>query len=409
MPLLRFLQFSDLHLDCSLASSKLGLAPEKRRQIQRDIQQALTRIAELARSERVDVVLCPGDLWDGESVSMESATFFYETLGSISPIPVLIAPGNHDPYNVFSYHNPQYFKGKTGKTHPRNVHVFPTPYVERWMQPGLPGVDFYGCCFEQNVPRTDRILGRLRPMRDDVLNVLLLHGSQDDTLGTGSGQPIAAPFSSGELLASGFDYAALGHYHRFSQIAGPDGLIRGAYGGVPEPRSLSESGEHFALIGEIDKGGVRPDSLRKSIVGRRNVLRLRAEIGAGVTNAMAAKQRVEAVLRSSGARPEDIVYLELSGRTHPEILRFDFDPEWTAQQCFHLVIDQSALEPEYDLDALLADESAHKRVEGQFAARMNQLLQQASDNPARQRVLRAALCYGLDALRGREVKPRRVY
>jgi DNA repair protein SbcD/Mre11 len=406
---LRFLQFSDLHLDCSLTGARLGLPAQKRARINHDIERALAKAVELARSEDVDVVLCPGDLWDDEAVSFQSATTIYDMLGSLSPIPVVLTPGNHDPLNAFSYHHAAYFRSKVGKPHPRNVTVMCSPRIERRTLPQLPDVDFYGCCFEQNQPRRERLLQGLRPEREDVLSVLVLHGSQDDMVTPNPDQLMVAPFSRQELLACGFDYAALGHYHRFSQVEDDRGMVRGAYAGIPAARALSEVGEHYVLIGEIDRGGVRPDRLRKIAVDTRRVLRLSVDIDSSVSNSAAARDRIADALAEADAAENDIAYVTLEGRTHPEVTRFDFDPAWCDAQCFHLAIDQTGLEPEYDVETLLNDEAACKRIEGRFASRMRQLLEQSEGDPQKQRIIRSALCYGLDAIKGREVRPRRVY
>lgn len=409
MPLLRFLQFSDLHLDCSLASTRLDLPPEKRAQINRDLRGALVRVTEIAKAEKVDVVLCPGDLWEDESVGFETAVFAYETLGSLSPIPVIITPGNHDCYHGFSYHHPRYFQMKTGKAHPSNITVFASPSVERRTLPDLPEVDFYGCCFEQNLPRTERILRGVTPERPGAISVLLLHGSQDDQGVPPAAQQMTAPFSRAELLATGFDYAALGHYHRYSEIASDDGRLRGAYSGVPISRTLAEGGEHFILAGEIGKGGIVAGSLQRIRIDTRQVHRLTTFMDASVMHSAAACRRVEQTLRSANVGDRDIVHVTLSGRMHPEINCFDFDQAWRDSLCFHLAIDQSQLEPEYDLEGILADCTSNKRIEGQFADRMKHLMMEAADDPERQRLLKSALFYGLDALRGKEVKPRRVH
>ncbi|MEI7635305.1 MAG: DNA repair exonuclease [bacterium] len=407
---LRFLQISDLHLGCGLAGSKFGFPPAKQARINRDIEVALARAAEIAREEKVDVVLCPGDLWDDEAVGLQSASSIYDILGSLAPTPVLIAPGNHDPYNAFSYHHPSYYVNKVGRTHPSNVVVFNSPRVDRRVIDALPGVEFYGCCFEENRPRRERMLADLKPKRDDTLNILLMHGSQDDLLaGRGEDQMMAAPFTSAELVAAGFDYAALGHYHRHSVIADPGGAIRGAYSGVPVARRLDETGEHGVIVAEAGRGGVAPDALRLLPVSSRRILRFTAQVDPSVTNTAAARGRVITALRDHGVSADDIVLVQLEGRTHPEITRFDFDPEWCDVQCFHLIVDQSALEPDYDIDAMLNDETSSKRIEGRFAGRMRQLMTEAGGDPARLRILRAAFCYGLDALNGREARPRNVH
>jgi DNA repair exonuclease SbcCD nuclease subunit len=409
MPSLRFLQISDLHLESSLAASQLALPPAKQAELNRDILRALDRAVQLAVRLEVEVVLVPGDVWDDESVSFQAATRFYEALGSLSPVPVIIAPGNHDSYHPFSYHHPQYFERKCGRPHPPNITVFGAPRIECLRVAALPDVDFHGCCHEGNVPRRERILSGVSPRRKDALNLLLLHGSRDDSLPEmRAGRDMTAPFSRDELLAAGFDYAALGHYHRFSTIADDAGRIRAAYCGVPVARGLDEAGDHGVIVGDIDKGGVLPDSFERVSVDPRRILRVEVEIDPGVLNGAAAQERIANALVAAGVQPQDIVVAALRGRTHPEAGCLEFDPEWLEKPCFHLVVDQSALEPDHDLDRLLADGAAGRRVEGAFARRMVALID-AEQDPHRRALLRAALSHGLDALQGREVRHRCVH
>src|SRR5690606_31149467 len=115
----------------------------------------------------------------------------------------IITPGNHDPYHVFSYHNASYYEDRTGQPHPANVHIFTTPNISSLELPSLPGVTFYGCCFTENRPRRERILQGLRPESPDHLNILLLHGSQDDIVAPDPDAMATAPFSAAELLECG--------------------------------------------------------------------------------------------------------------------------------------------------------------------------------------------------------------
>jgi DNA repair exonuclease SbcCD nuclease subunit len=407
---LRFLQISDLHLDSSLGAGRLGLPPEKRARIQRDMVHALARAMEIARDEEVDVVLAPGDFWDDESVSLKSASLVYDAFASVAPIPVLVAPGNHDPLNGASYHRSDYYRNKVRRPHPENVTVFASPGWTSVRLPQLPQVEFHGCCFTENRPRTERLLSALRPAQSDILNVALLHGSRDDVIAPDrdGARLMTAPFSRAELLESGVDYAALGHYHRHSIIEDDAANIRGAYGGIPVARGLDEAGDHFLLLGEIGQGGVKPESLQRINLDVRRIVRLAVPVDPSVTNSSGLKERLAQALRSAGVAKDDMVYATLEGTTHPDVDTFDVDQAWCDSQCFHLVVDQSQLQPEYDLDALLADETAGKRIEGRFAQRMRELLEQA-ETPERARMLRAALNIGMDALQGREVKPRHVY
>ncbi len=406
---LRFLQISDLHLDSSLASGRLALPREKRERINQDMVRALVRSVNMAIEAEVEVILIPGDAWDDESVSLSTAAQFFDVLAKAAPIPVIIAPGNHDPSHVFSYYNPAYYQDRTGHPHPANVHIFSSPQVTAMRVPALPGVIFYGCCFTENRPRRERILKDVK-CEDNAgdLHVMLLHGSQDDAIQPDPDAMATAPFSAAELLACGFDYTALGHYHRYSDIRDDSGAIRAAYGGIPVARGLDETGDHYALFGEIEKGGVRADSgLIAEYVDVRHIKKIQVEIDRSVISAHELESRIGDALRDAGTTADDIVYVSLEGYTHPDVDNFVVDPQWRENQCFHLVVDQSALVPDYEEFASGAD--ADKHVEGRFNQRMLELLEQAGDDEEKKRLARLARSIGLDALRGREVKPRNVY
>ncbi|MDE6590427.1 MAG: metallophosphoesterase, partial [Oscillospiraceae bacterium] len=61
---MKVLHASDFHLDSPLS----GLPPEKSAQRRRELRDVPARLARLARDEEVDLVLLPGDLFDGERV-----------------------------------------------------------------------------------------------------------------------------------------------------------------------------------------------------------------------------------------------------------------------------------------------------------------------------------------------------
>ena len=88
----RILHFADVHLDAPFKWAPREAA-RKRRQGLRD---ALSRIADLAISEHVDALTCGGDLYEQDYFTPDTAEFLRTTFERVAPIPVLIAPGNHD-------------------------------------------------------------------------------------------------------------------------------------------------------------------------------------------------------------------------------------------------------------------------------------------------------------------------
>ena len=93
---MKIVHFSDLHLDSSFAwAGATGGAARKRRQALRD---TLVRIVELTREVNADALFCGGDLYEQEHFRPDTAEFLKDTFAGLAPLPVYIAPGNHDWY-----------------------------------------------------------------------------------------------------------------------------------------------------------------------------------------------------------------------------------------------------------------------------------------------------------------------
>src|SRR5437879_2127205 len=91
---MQLLLFSDVHLDTPFEWAPPALA-RRRRQALRD---TLLRIVQLAIEIRPDAVLCGGDLYEHERFSPDTAAFLRSALAQLHPLPVYVAPGNHDWY-----------------------------------------------------------------------------------------------------------------------------------------------------------------------------------------------------------------------------------------------------------------------------------------------------------------------
>ena len=138
---LRILHTADLHMDSpfeGLGASKASV----RRGEQRDL---LGRIAALAVSEQVDLVLFSGDLLDSDNTFYETGEELIRALRRIS-VPVFIAPGNHDFYSERS----PYARLKL----PENIHIFSENEI-RCVDCASLGFRVYGAAF------TDRRSARM--------------------------------------------------------------------------------------------------------------------------------------------------------------------------------------------------------------------------------------------------------
>jgi len=371
---MRFVQFADTHIGPG--------------EMANDLRLAFARACALAVEHKADLVLLPGDLFDYERADRDTSAFIVDALASIGPIRVFVAPGNHDSLNPGSPYLARW---------PDNVHIFEAPEFENL---DLPDLD----CSITGIAHahrgiTDRLLASPVPAGRFSTRILLFHGSRDGY--KPSEKETVIPFSDAELLAQGFTYSAIGHYHSFASIPDARGVTRAAYSGCIQGRGLDEVGEKFAIVGEIDsEGRVRIDKVE---VAQRRIVRVDVDV-TGARDSGGFFARIdEAVL--SAARKQDAVYVFARG-----LLPLDIDIDtaaWESRQPhFSVSLSLSGVAPDYDPDAI-AQQSAASPLRSAFVAEMLEKQQAASDE-AERAMLRDAMYYGLFALDGRRLEPRDV-
>ena len=219
---LKILHAADLHLDSAFEALPAGKA-QLRRTEQRGL---LSRLAQLAQDEQVQLVLLSGDLLDSDASYYETGEELCRCLAGMNA-PVFIAPGNHDFYSARS----PWARIKL----PGNVHLF-TENAIRGLQLSTLGVRVYGAAFVEK--RSGPLLrGFTAERRPGVRNILVLHGE----VGARSDSPYD-PITEAELAASGMDYVALGHIHRASGLKRA-GQTWYSWPGCPEGRGFDETGE----------------------------------------------------------------------------------------------------------------------------------------------------------------------
>lgn len=402
MPIVRFLQFSDLHLDSSLTSGRLGLPPDKVRIRLQEIRAVLPAACALAADRKVDLVLMPGDLFDDESVSMDTVNFVIDNLGRLAPTPVVITPGNHDFYSLGSPYNNELLAARRQRPWPENVKIFTSGSWEVWRAPSAGSISVTGMAHAAGAPIGERLLAAPVPRDGEAaFRFLVFHGSRDNT-DLPHGKLRTLPFSDGEAAGQGFDYVAVGHYHEPASILDPERGVIGAYAGCPAGRGLDEAGEKSVIVGEVIKeGGAARVALERVPLDRRRIHIVEVPC-TGLTHRDAILRRAEELLALRNCRQEDILFLRLTGRVSPGIdLRF---PEgYLADMCFHAAVDASKLRPSYDLDRYRREE--FRTTEARFAREMLRRMEEAGD-AAERRIIENALYYGLDALVQKEVAPR---
>lgn len=286
--MLKLLHAADLHL-CSpfAAFSPRAAAVARERQ--------LTALAELfsrAVNEGAQMILLAGDVFDSPTPPPEGVARFFEIVGA-QPVPVLVAPGNHDPLREGGV----WRRGDL----PANLHVFASAQMTCFDFPTL-RTAVYGYGFTaESMPSP--ILGDGTGLLPDRVAILLAHGDLTSPLSP------YAPIGAGQLERAGFSYAALGHIHRPSPPR-RYGETVAAYSGFFAGRGFDETGMGQALFVEIEGGYV---GTRVMPSGCDRFERLEADVtGAGDGANVVA--RLQALLREATLPPETAVRVELTGQ-----------------------------------------------------------------------------------------------
>lgn len=227
---MKILHTADIHLDSAFCASSPSEAAA-RRERQRDV---LRKIFSVAKSENCDIMLIAGDLFDTSFVTPETRELCISLFSDFGK-PVVIAPGNHDPYVDGSFY-------KSSEL-PENVYVFTSRALQYFDFPDE-GITVAGFAFTSAALPQDPLEGEV-PLRQNEGKFVLCAHTELDALATRY-----APISRADIERYGFDYAALGHVHNVPVISEN---IR--YCGFPEGRSFDEHGDGGVLLVTLDGEG----------------------------------------------------------------------------------------------------------------------------------------------------------
>ncbi len=222
--MIKIFHMADLHLDSPFSGGDLRRSENGRRRL----RDTFRRMTKYIRENGYELVLIPGDLYDVGYITPETAEMIRQELASLG-CPVVISPGNHDPYCKGSLYEAGGFS--------ENVHIFKDENVERLDIDSL-GVSVYGYAFTSSVYRSDP----LSEVATDPnkINILCAHCELDSPLSS------YAPVKFADIEALGFSYAALGHVHKAPEPKVGE-RATAAYCGFAEGRAFDEIGRGGAL------------------------------------------------------------------------------------------------------------------------------------------------------------------
>lgn len=357
---MRILHFADLHLDAPFAWAR----PETARLRRQNRRETLSRILQLADEERVDAVLCAGDLFEHDRFTPDTVAFLHESFARTDR-PIYLAPGNHDWYSARSPYALVEWSP--------NVHLF----TEGALTPVTlaEGLTLWGAAHRAPA-NTGSFFDAFRPDRGGI-HLALAHASERGALPfQESGKEPHAAFDAAEVEAAGISHAFLGHYHVARD------RDRYTYPGNPDPLAFGESEGRGVVIAAIGDDGSVERERRSVAVSQVHDIVVSLD---GCHHVDDVLQRVATAINGLAGS----VRLTLSGEVPAEL---PVDPRTLLPLGDHLdgfVVRTNQVLPAYDLEAIAAEAT----VRGQFARDA----QEIADDDRRRRVL----VTGLRALAGR--------
>ena len=230
--MIKVLHFGDMHLDSPFS----GVSVQEGERLREELRNLFCGIMKLAAE--FDIVLIAGDLFDCGYVSPETLELVKKAIRECEK-PVIIAPGNHDPYKAGSVW--------TSGTWPENALIFSDEHLAHYdLQPAGQPVTVWGWAFTSDRMDTCPLSEGLVPFKGRI-NILCCHGDMSS--------PITkyCPVTPTAVAVSGCDYVALGHIHKAPEPC-VCGKTTAAYCGFPEGRSWDETGNGGILSVTLDEG-----------------------------------------------------------------------------------------------------------------------------------------------------------
>jgi exonuclease SbcD len=287
---MRILLVSDAHLDSPFAWA----GPEAARRRRQALRDAFDRCIQLAIDRRVDIICCGGDLFEHERVSPDTSQFLRGQFERAYPIPIFVAPGNHDWIGPESLYRRVCWSP--------NVNVFesgrlvPVTVAE--------GLTLWGAAHLAPAGTPD-LLENFRVDRSGI-HLGLFHGAEVGSACLEPGKQPHAPFHAEEIDRSGLHFALLGHYHS------PRDDARFTYPGNPEPLTFGEQGRRGPVIATVEHDG-RVNTERHT-VSVSAVHDIEIDVG-GCSSKQEIRQRItEGLWGQSG-----YARVTLAGEVNPEV------------------------------------------------------------------------------------------
>lgn len=225
---MKILHLADMHFDSpfSMLDDILNIGIERRI----DQRNALKKVIEYVKLEKIKYLLIAGDLYEHEYIRESTIEFINKLFIEIPGTRVFISPGNHDPFLRESYYS-NYKWSENVHIFSDNLEVIETQEADIY---GIGFTDFY----EEELD-----VEKINIKNKEKINILLLHADLN-------GNSKYRPVSYNKINNLGFDYVALGHIHKTNYLQSKNII----YPGSAISLGFDELGEHGMIMADIEKG-----------------------------------------------------------------------------------------------------------------------------------------------------------
>ncbi len=372
--MLRILHLADLHLGWE----PVYLPGEKNKLRRRERDQLLEKAVDYALSPQnnIQAVLIVGDLFEHYRPEGALVAPAMEQIARLSKAGMLVVtvPGNHD---EITYRESVY--RQRGDNWPGYLVRNPMPALSFSGEVKGAGVHIYSLAYTGGVTRPGSIESFPRSDAPGI-HIGAFHGSLDwEGLADRS-----LPLASSLLAGAGYDYIALGHYHRYMEKKVGSGVA--VYPGAVEFKSFNDPGTGSLIIAEYSAASFKIETAPLT-VRRHQFLELDLTAFAGPEELRRACLQL--------ADPEIMVRLNLTGTpcfpVNAEMLTAELEGYF-----FHLEIENSA---HFFAQSFLDSIALEPTVRGVYLRRIREKQKEAVTE-REQKVLEQALLKGLFALEG---------
>lgn len=275
--------------------------------------ETLSRALSLAAERQADAFLIAGDLFEDNQVDQSLVEEVVSLFESSSPLPILILPGNHDPYSgPDSVWDRPIFQSASAHIHVfRDVSSF-----------ALKGGHILAAPLQQKVSTLDPSLALdewVSALPEKEVKIGVTHGA---LAVPGKHQANDFPIALDAASRAGLDYLALGHWHQWQVY--DDGRI--VMPGTPEPDDFGQDRAGSVALVRLGAAGESPE-VEPIAVGKLRWHRMEYSLG----QVEESRTRIHSLLEHVGATIEhSIVRVHLTGAVEDEVR--EGEKKWLSQK-----------------------------------------------------------------------------